>query len=1342
MFNYKKSKLLIIALFLLTSLVLFYFFAVPALVDINNYRGEIENRFNKRTNLPLHIEKLDMSMMMTGVRVYFTDAKIKHTDNKDFITADKGNIEISFAGLLQKKLIIKKIKINSVTANITRLSSGKFDIEQILLSKRQKGEIAVELENTKIFVNKYNLVAVDQYIKPDNRFIITGNHIKIKDFTPTKYIKLKLNGIILSNNKPHTSFNMLYASKLPLKINDILANEPVLKGQIKNLYPDIFKSYTKKYSYLMDSIKSADVRFKLNLKKSGFSPQSINADMFINSNNRNNLALKGTIKDNKLNIQNLSIKGKDINVTSSGNIENFTNNNAVLDLKILLNKIKLAEIMPFLPDNFSFLNHKIENYSANGDLKGNIIIKGKFNNPNVSGNIEFKNLNMSYKNNFNIINNTAGKVLLDNTHVILSGLEGFLGTAKFKIDGYYNNKSDYNIKTAFSNMDLGLIYNFASAKTNLFSLNREFKKISNLSGLISGVLGLSNLTINGYLKLSDVNIFLKGLSSPVDKINGIIKIVDNNIYLENIQGMLAGNLFKINGELINDYLKASISSDKLNLSTIFAFINQSTLLKKYNQQDIDKLTGSTDVKINLSGKIGENLFQNAQINLVNAAFVYKKQYIPIIITKGKFLASQDKIVIHYAKANIFNNIAYVSGQISGLKTGKINPAVKINFQNLNISSINELQKYNILSSEAKKGLNDFSGFKGLVSVKAEILPERYRINIKFNRLSALYKPLNAPLRIRSGELTITPETLKIKSLQSKISKSFLFINGQIRNYAHNPYFDLTTSLKIDSTDIGQYIDPYLDKPLDVKGKIPINTNIQGNINDFQLLAKITLDKFVSMNLPKGINIPEGQLREIIISAKGNKNAVQIINSGIIIDNDKTILNISGNINKINTPNPVFANLQIVNPDPIDITLLNPFIEPDIDEPFFSSGELKADVLLNGYLISPDITGEITLKDNIVPSRSLKINNARIKITEDKYILEESSLDIANSDMRIKADANKTFNLPIEIDNIEILSNAMNFDKVKKALEKSAGEIIKSSENSPVTVEKGKLNADEFIISNFITNNLNTSFSVSDNWLVTLPDLSVNAANGEAFGKITYNIKSQETQGDMGIKDMSANAAATTFLNISNEVYGILQGNAQFDTKGITKDELISNASGTAAFSIKDGRLTRLGSLEYLLLAANTVTIGLANINLNSILNLLIPKKTGYFDLLDGKVTSEKGVLSSDNVTTKGKNLSLLISGNINMLTNYSEVTILGRVSKRITGLLGPLGSLSINTFVEYLPGLGFIPGTGGKGLIDIIPLINKIPLLGLGKGKHRRFAVEIQGDLYDPKSVKSFRWLD
>ena len=140
-------------------------------------------------------------------------------------------------------------------------------------------------------------------------------------------------------------------------------------------------------------------------------------------------------------------------------------------------------------------------------------------------------------------------------------------------------------------------------------------------------------------------------------------------------------------------------------------------------------------------------------------------------------------------------------------------------------------------------------------------------------------------------------------------------------------------------------------------------------------------------------------------------------------------------------------------------------------------------------------------------------------------------------------------------------------------------------------------------------------------------------------------------------------------------------------------------------------------------------------------------KTGSFEQLTGDFTVKQGILRTNNLISRGKNLSLEVSGNYNIETDDADLNVEGNLSRNVSGLLGPLGNLNLETLTDFIPGLGFIPGLSTKkhriGLLDFIPGLGFIPGFG-GPGKKgkkvRNFAVEIQGKLYEKSSVKNFRW--
>lgn len=331
--------------------------------------------------------------------------------------------------------------------------------------------------------------------------------------------------------------------------------------------------------------------------------------------------------------------------------------------------------------------------------------------------------------------------------------------------------------------------------------------------------------------------------------------------------------------------------------------------------------------------------------------------------------------------------------------------------------------------------------------------------------------------------------------------------------------------------------------------------------------------------------------------------------------------------------------------------------------------------------------------------------------------------------------------------MKITSDYMNIDKIARVFVSNKNLINSDTEEfklPPFVVQNGTLDSKELILRDLITSDTKANINFTPDGLLSVSDIRMSAAGGVGTGNLYYNAKSTELSLNLSAKNMQANAIATTLFRFPNEVYGTMNGEAQFYTRGKNSEEMISNSNGYANFKIYDGRLVRLGSMEYFLRAANVMQCGLGGLNFNNIIDLVVPQKTGYFDKLEGKFDIRDGVINTEEITTSGENLSLFISGNYDMLTNYADVKVLGKLSKKVSGLLGPLGSVSVNQFIGYVPGVGFLPtNSGEKSLIDLIPGLSKIPVLGLDFNKrNRQFLVNINGNLYEQSSVKSFRWLD
>ena len=165
-------------------------------------------------------------------------------------------------------------------------------------------------------------------------------------------------------------------------------------------------------------------------------------------------------------------------------------------------------------------------------------------------------------------------------------------------------------------------------------------------------------------------------------------------------------------------------------------------------------------------------------------------------------------------------------------------------------------------------------------------------------------------------------------------------------------------------------------------------------------------------------------------------------------------------------------------------------------------------------------------------------------------------------------------------------------------------------------------------------------------------------------------------------------------------------------------------------------MPKLGSLEYLLKAANLAKGGITGLSINGIIDLITPLKTGEFDSISGSYIVKDGIAQNIKVYSKGNALNLYLNGSYNVITSIADMKVYGTLSNNITNVFGRIKNASLNTLFKTIPLLN-------KNEIspELEAELNKIPNYNAGKNIFRIFAVDIDGDINGINYVKSFKWV-
>ena len=192
------------------------------------------------------------------------------------------------------------------------------------------------------------------------------------------------------------------------------------------------------------------------------------------------------------------------------------------------------------------------------------------------------------------------------------------------------------------------------------------------------------------------------------------------------------------------------------------------------------------------------------------------------------------------------------------------------------------------------------------------------------------------------------------------------------------------------------------------------------------------------------------------------------------------------------------------------------------------------------------------------------------------------------------------------------------------------------------------------------------------------------------------------------------------------------------THTFLRHDYVRKINANAEFAILNGRMPKLGSIEYLLRASNFLKSGIFGLTINNVIELLTPYKHGDFNRIKGDLKVSDAKIQDLKIYSQGDNLSTYTFGTYDILGGVGDIEILGKLSKKISNILGPIGNTSVVSI------LNMVTRNKMDELVktEMLKNVNKIPLMDLNNDDYRLFNVKIEGPATADNIVKSFTWLN
>lgn len=720
----------------------------------------------------------------------------------------------------------------------------------------------------------------------------------------------------------------------------------------------------------------------------------------------------------------------------------------------------------------------------------------------------------------------------------------------------------------------------------------------------------------------------------------------------------------------------------------------------------------------LKGIYANNLTADADVNLLiernnikgNANFTNLSVInLPSSIVKLKFKGESIDIIsdIYTAK----NEVSKINGLI---KTGK-NPNIDLNIKSKveisnilrivkDVALIFDIRDLQTLSANGKLDA-DFSIKSNLKTVKSSGYLKIPSADVYYGLYKIGIDDINADVRLDNNNININNIGFTILDQPLKL---FGTITGDAVSDLHLSAENL--SLKGLLVAAGQ---ASLMKENQVNsGLVSLKVDIQGKLDKINPAVKLNLDNINIKNIPSNTSLSAPStivgISGTSLTGKAESKNLKIINPCAKVSIPSLIANISEK--EIFIPSTPAA-IEKINLN-VSGKITN-YLTEKIGLDFVTTGDIKS-----------KLTGDMN-----IAKQTLNLNYATtesstiiIPMFDKSKMTFSGNIFITDSMMNpvIKGDVNipelTIPEIPVTMENLDIKLN---------------GHIL-----------NGTASAAKFTSGGIKAENLTSDFSMKGDKFY-LNKLKGDAFDGKINGNIVYNLSNAQTGIIFSGEGLNAEKAVYGCVGIKNAIYGTLGFDTTMSLKVVDYNEMMKSLKGNLNFNVKNGSFGAIGKLDTLLQANNIITNSILKTTTSTLVNNLVLADTAKFEYLDGHLSFENGWANLNPIKSSGNSLAYYITGKYNLINGTTNINILGRLDAPIVAKLGPIGQLSADKLLSYIPKFGEATAkianaltTNPKG-----ENIAAIPALTNGSTNYKDFKVVFNGGLESTSSVKSFKWL-
>lgn len=997
---------------------------------------------------------------------------------------------------------------------------------------------------------------------------------------------------------------------------------------------------------------------------------------------------------------------------------------------------------------------------------------GKKVDPHLWGIIKFRDASASFIDVHNLnLYNGSGEVKFDDKKVTFKTYSATINNRSTEIYGDCVVLGKLNVYVKSKGQDIKKLIKTIQTSPILVDVQKVVKPFTNPEGLADVFLHIygtvdkqaeevvfnEDLFSKGSITLHNSKTTLQDTFLPFTNVNGTVNF-DQYDSDYDVTGFVRNSKIHVWGTGSNSEIDLNAKSDKFKLADVFDLLHPDQMLpyKKEIGNLYANCTGSykgiADAdnidynKIKVNGKFLSNMSSSNPIKLDGGTFNIANGFLKTSKLNGLF--NENPFTLTLSMKDLDKEDVSIADSV-------------FNFKNFDISSINSIKNQITLPKDLATQVDNITNISGKVDISGRIKDNKMSADTVLGDISFIYKPFDTLVKVRSGKANLRGETLYLDKVTARVSSMPVFMNGKISNvYSANPNVNLSLSAKLTQIFFDRFFNSKSVYPIKAKGDINLYSKLSGSLNALNAKTKLSLGENASLyymgatiagaptgnfNSEEMTTNPVNILSDVILypdRVKVNSlNYNQLITSQNKKVSTQNLLNASGEILLLDNGVVGFKNFKVKTEHPTNARIFNVLFK----KPTIKQGVFTTDITLNGTSYAPYALGYLNINCIDIPVLDSTVRDVNIDFKKDFINITTKAVVLTNDILMNAKIVNKP-SRPVEIEDLKITMDELNLNVISQALNDI--DVDNTHNNNPmqypekellpedsVIIKNALVKADYILIKKAIASEFNSHFTLDKNQVLNIDDYRFKLANGTVSGNISYDLKNLDGKANMQVKDADAQIISEKFFDMPGQMYGSVTGDMSLSWNGISSVDCVKTLSGEGSFNVTDGKMPKLGSLEYLLKAGNLITGGVTGLSINGIIDLITPLKTGNFKSISGNVHVKDGIADDINVYSSGQDLNMYLTGSYNIATLVADMEVYGSLSKNLSTLTGKITNSSLNTLLNTIPGIKINEiKPSSTSNINKIPNFNKNNTL-------RVFRAEIFGDINGSNYVKSFRWI-